>query len=68
MDYSIFIIENLKYMYIILMEKKIDKFRGYIKYMYMYKFLLSIVYVRDRSNVDNIVMYCFKCICIGNLL
>lgn len=50
------------------MKKKIDNLDGYIKDMYVYKFLLSIVYVRDRSNVDNIVMYCFKCICIGNLL
>lgn len=44
-------------MYIIPMKKKIDNVDGYAKNMYMYKFLLSIVHVRDRSNADNIVMY-----------
>lgn len=39
------------------MKKKIDNVDGYAKNMYMYKFLLSIVHVRDRSNADNIVMY-----------
>lgn len=48
------------------MKKKIDNLDGYTKDMYVYKFLLSIVHVRDRSNADNIVMYCFKC--TGNLL
>lgn len=68
MDYSTSTIENLKYMYIIPMKKKIDNLDGYTKDMYVYKFLLSTVHVRDRSNADNIVMYCFKCTCTGNLL
>lgn len=42
MDYSTSTIENLKYMYIIPMKKKIDNLDGYTKDMYIVRVQISI--------------------------